>query len=108
MTFFVPTRCGSIAIGLLFRGGRIRMTFRTQLLLLGLLTFSMPAVAQDSGGVPLAPGAKGGPVGLARPLPFTRPPLVTAHDLQNGLTPADHQATDQNTITNLRGDPGFL
>jgi hypothetical protein len=84
------------------------MTFRTQLLLLGLLTFSMPAVAQDSGGVPLAPGAKGGPVGLARPLPFTRPPLVTAHDLQNGLTPADHQATDQNTITNLRGDPGFL
>src|ERR1700727_1117971 len=84
------------------------MTFRKHLLLLALLTFGMPAASQDSGGVPLAPGTKGGPVGLARPLPVTRPPLATAHDVQNGLTPADHQTIDQNTITNLRGDPGFL
>jgi hypothetical protein len=73
-----------------------------------LLTISLPAMAQDTGGVSLAPGLNGGPVGLARPLPFTRPPLVTAHELQGGPTPADHQAINQNTITGLRGDPGFL
>jgi hypothetical protein len=81
--------------------------------LLALLTLAMPgfggpAMAQDTGGVALAPGSKGGPVGLARPLPVTRPPLLTAREAQNGLTPADHQAADQNAITNLRGDPGFL
>jgi hypothetical protein len=66
------------------------------------------AMAQESGGLRLAPGLNGGPVGLARPLPFTRPPLVTAHDVQNGMTAADHQAQDQNAITQLRGDPGYL
>jgi hypothetical protein len=85
-----------------------RMASRLRLLLLALLTFSVPAMAQDSGGVVLAPGLKGGPVGLARPLPFTRPPLVTARDLQGGLTPADHQAMNQDTIAHLRGDPGYL
>jgi hypothetical protein len=84
------------------------MTFRAQLPLLALLTFGTPVMAQDTGGVALAPGSKGGPVGLARPLPVTRPPLVTARDLQGGLTPADHQATNQDTISRLRGDPGFL
>lgn len=84
------------------------MTFSIPLPLLAVLTFGMPAMAQDSGGVALSPGIKGGPVGLARPLPFTRPPFVTAHELQGGLTPADHQATNQNTISRLRGDPGFL
>jgi hypothetical protein len=73
-----------------------------------LLTTSLPATAQDSGGVGLAPGLKGGPVGLARPLPYTRPPLVTAHDLQGGPTAADHQAINQNSITKMRGDSGFL
>jgi hypothetical protein len=66
-----------------------------------------PAVAQDAGGLRIAPGAKGGPVGLARPLPFTQT-FVTAHDLQNGMTSADHQAKNQDMITRLRGDPGFL
>jgi hypothetical protein len=85
------------------------MTPRPQLGLFAmLLTASLPAVAQDTGGVSLAPGLKGGPVGLARPLPYTRPPLVTAHELQGGLTPADHQAINQNSITGMRGDPGFL
>ena len=77
---------------------------------LALMACSVPAMAQDSGGVPLAPGitAKGGPVGLARPLPFVRQPFQTALSVQNGMTAADHQAADQNAITALRGDPGFL
>ena len=84
------------------------MTFLPLLPLLALIAFVMPAFAQDSGGVPLAPGLHGGPVGLARPLPFTRPPLVTAREAQGGLTAADHQAINQNTVTGLRGDPGLL
>jgi hypothetical protein len=84
------------------------MTARALFPLLVLLTSSLPAMAQDSGGVRLAPGSNGGPVGLARPLPGTRPPLLTAQDLQGGLTAANHQVTNQNTITSLRGDPGFL
>lgn len=73
-----------------------------------LLTASLPATAQDSGGVGLAPGPKGGPVGLARPLPYTRAPLVTAREMQGGPTPADHQAINQNRMTGMRGDAGFL
>jgi hypothetical protein len=84
------------------------MTSWRSLPLLALLSFGGAAVAQDTGGVALSPNIKGGPVGLARPLPFVRPPLVTAHEAQGGLTAADHQAINQNTITNLRGDPGFL
>lgn len=75
---------------------------------LGLAAFGGPAMAQEAGGLRLAPGLNGGPVGLARPLPFTRPPLLTAQDLQNGMTAADHQAQNQDMITRLRGDPGFL
>jgi hypothetical protein len=75
---------------------------------LALMALSVPAMAQDSGGVRLAPGVNGGPVGLARLLPFVPQPFVTAHDLQNGMTAADHQAANQNAITKLRGDPGFL
>ena len=84
------------------------MAGRFILPILALLTSAIPAAAQELGGVRLAPGIKGGPVGLARPLPFTRPPLLTAHDLQNGMTSADHQAQDQDMISRLRGDPGFL
>ena len=76
--------------------------------ILAVMALSVPAMAQDSGGVPLAPGVHGGPKGLARLLPFVPQPFVTAHDLQNGMTAADHQAADQNAITQLRGDPGFL
>jgi hypothetical protein len=74
---------------------------------LTLMAFASPAMAQDAGGVPLSAGAKGGPSGLARPLPFART-FVTARDMQNGMTPADHQAQNQDMITRLRGDPGFL
>lgn len=76
--------------------------------LLVLMTAAMPAVAQDAGGVRLSSGLHGGPVGLARPLVSARPPLVTASDLQGGMTAADRQALDQNTITALRGDAGYL
>lgn len=75
---------------------------------LALISLGLPAMAQDAGGVPLAANVGRGPVGLARPMPFTRPPLVTAQDLQNGMTPADRQTQDQNMITALRGDPGYL
>ena len=76
--------------------------------IIAVMALSVPAMAQDSGGVPLAPGVHGGPKGLARLLPFVPQPFVTAHDLQNGMTAADHQAANQNAITQLRGDPGFL
>ena len=76
--------------------------------ILAVMALSVPAMAQDSGGVSLAPGVHGGPKGLARLLPFVPQPFVTAHDLQNGMTAADHQAANQNAITQLRGDPGFL
>ena len=76
--------------------------------ILAVMALSVPAMAQDSGGVPLAPGIHGGPKGLARPLPFVRQPFQTAQSVQNGMTAADHQAADQNAITQLRGDPGFL
>jgi hypothetical protein len=39
---------------------------------------------------------------------FTRTPFMTAHDVQNGMTSADHQAQNQNMISALRGDPGYL
>jgi hypothetical protein len=84
------------------------MIKRALLPILALMALSVPAMAQDSGGVQLAPGIKGGPVGLARPLPFVRAPFLTAQEAQNGMTAADHQAADQNAITALRGDPGFL
>jgi hypothetical protein len=84
------------------------MIKRALVSILALAALSVPAMAQDSGGVRLAPGLNGGPVGLARPLPYTRPPFVTAHELQNGMTAADHQAADQNAIAQVRGDPGFL
>jgi hypothetical protein len=84
------------------------MTFRLVFPVIALLAAAVPALAQESGGVRLAPGINGGPVGLARPLPFTRPPLLTAQQAQNGMTPADHQAQNQATISALRGDPGFL
>jgi hypothetical protein len=74
---------------------------------LTLMAFASPAMAQDAGGVPLSQGAKDGPSGLARPLPFART-FITARDMQNGMTPADHQAQNQDMITRLRGDPGFL
>jgi hypothetical protein len=84
------------------------MMKRTFLAAAVLTVLAVPAMAQESGGLRLAPGLNGGPVGLARPLPFTRPPLLSAHDLQNGMTAADHQAQDQNAITQLRGDAGYL
>jgi hypothetical protein len=75
---------------------------------IAFLSFAGAALAQESGGLGLDPSIKDGPHGLARPLQFTRLPLLTAHDLQNGMTAADHQAQDQNMISRLRGDPGFL
>jgi hypothetical protein len=83
------------------------MINRAYMAVVALMALSVPAMAQDSGGVRLAPGLKGGPVGLAKPLPFTQT-YMTAHDVQNGMTAADHQAQNQNTISSLRGDAGFL
>lgn len=76
--------------------------------ILALTAMSVPAMAQDSGGVPLKSNVPGGVLNIARPLPFVRQPFQTAQSVQNGMTAADHQAADQNAITQLRGDPGFL
>jgi hypothetical protein len=85
----------------------IAMLARFTLAALALTALAVPAIAQQSGGVLIAPGLNGGPVGLARPLPQPMP-LITAQQVQNGMTAADHQAMNQNMITKLRGDPGFL
>ena len=76
------------------------------LLVLGSL--AAPVMAQDAGGLRLGANVGNGPVGLARPLPFTQMPLVTAHDIQAGAMPADRSATHQAMISKLRGDGGFL
>ena len=86
---------------------RPSLTVRLSALLL-LIATALPAMAQDAGGLRLAPGLNGGPVGLARPLPLTRAPLVTARDLQGGMTPADRQALNQSMISRVRGDAGYL
>jgi len=84
------------------------MTRSTLIAVVALLAFGAPAMAQESGGLGLDPGIKDGPHGLARPLPFTPQPFLTARDVQGGMTAADHQAQDQNMISKLRGDPGYL
>jgi hypothetical protein len=83
------------------------MRIRTTLLASALLALALPAAAQESGGLRIAPGAKGGPVGLARPLPEVNT-WITAADLQRGISPTDRQALHQDMITRLRGDPGLL
>jgi hypothetical protein len=83
------------------------MRSRTTLLATTLLALALPAAAQETGGLHIAPAAKGGPVGLARPLPQPQA-STTAADLQGALSPSDRQALNQGMITALRGDPGFL
>ncbi len=83
------------------------MINRAYMAVVALMALSAPAMAQDAGGVRLAPGLNGGPVGLAKPLPYTQT-YITAHDMQNGMTAADHQAKNQSMIGRLRGDSGFL
>jgi hypothetical protein len=83
------------------------MRLGTPLFASALLALAVPAVAQDTGGLAISAAAGSGPSGLARLLPQIHKP-VTAAALQGGLTPAGHQAMDQNMIAQLRGDPGFL
>jgi hypothetical protein len=83
------------------------MRIATTLLASALLALAVPAAAQQAGGLRIAPEAKGGPVGLARPLPEVNT-WITAADLQRGMSPTDRQALHQNMIARLRGDPGFL
>lgn len=77
---------------------------------LTMLVSALPAAAQETGGMAIAPQflGQGAIKGLARPLLSARTPFLTAHDVQNGMTAADHQAQNQNMITRLRGDTGFL
>jgi hypothetical protein len=83
------------------------MRVRSMLLASALLAMALPATAQESGGLRIAPEAKGGPVGLARPLPEARA-LITAADMQGAMSPTDRQAQHQSMISRLRGDPGLL
>ena len=83
------------------------MHIRATLIASALLALALPATAQESGGLRIAPEAKGGPVGLARPLPSPQA-LITAADLQGAMSPTDRQAQHQSMISRLRGDPGLL
>ena len=83
------------------------MRIRATLIASALLALALPATAQESGGLRIAPEAKGGPVGLARPLPSPQA-LITAADLQGAMSPTDRQAQHQSMISRLRGDPGLL
>ena len=86
------------------------MRSRIIITLLALLVSAMPVMAQDTGGLAIAPRfiGQGAIKGLARPLFSARTPFLTARDVQNGMTAADHQAATQTAITKLRGDAGFL
>src|ERR1700722_15830687 len=90
------------------RKKEVKMIKQALLPVLALIAMSVPAMAQDSGGVPLKSNVPSGAINIARPLPFVQQPFFTAQSVQNGMTAADHQAADQNAITKLRGDPGFL
>ena len=83
------------------------MRMATTLLASTLLALAVPAAAQEVGGLRIAPEAKGGPVGLARPLPEVNT-WITAADLQRGMSPTERQALNQGMISRLRGDAGFL
>ena len=83
------------------------MRMATMLLASTLLALAVPAAAQEVGGLRIAPGAKGGPVGIARPLPEVNT-WITAADLQRGMSPTDRQALNQGMISRLRGDAGLL
>jgi hypothetical protein len=72
-----------------------------------LASLAMPAAAQESGGITLAPQNARGPTGLARMLPFV-PFAVSAADVQASLKATDHSARHQEMIAHLRGDAGFL
>jgi hypothetical protein len=70
---------------------------------------ALPAAAQESGGLALAPEAlaAGGPRGLARPLPFTFP-SITAGDVQKSLKATDRKSQHQQLVARTRGDAGYL
>ena len=83
------------------------MRIATTLFAATLLALAVPAAAQEVGGLRVAPGAKGGPVGIARPLPVVNT-WITAADLQRGMSPTERQSLHQGMISRLRGDAGFL
>jgi hypothetical protein len=72
-----------------------------------LAAIAGPAVAQEAGGVTVAPAAVAGLSGLAQLLPFTFP-APTAADLQGRVSAADRQAAHRNMVARVRGDGGFL
>ena len=86
------------------------MQSRTFIAVLTMLVSALPAMAQETGGTAIAPQfiGQGAVKGLARPLLGARTPFLTAHDVQNGMTAADHQAQNQTMISKIRGDAGFL
>jgi hypothetical protein len=86
------------------------MQIRIIITLFALLVSAMPAMAQDAGGLAIAPQfiAQGAIKGLARPLFSANTPFLTARDVQNGMTAADRQAKNQTMISKIRGDAGFL
>jgi hypothetical protein len=72
-----------------------------------LAAFAAPAMAQESGGIALAPHIARGPTGLARPMPFVLPG-ITASDVQASLKATDRSTRHQAMIARLRGNAGYL
>jgi hypothetical protein len=72
-----------------------------------LAGFTVPALAQETGGLALSPRMARGPTGIAQPLPFV-PPGITAADVQASLKATDRSALHQSMIARLRGDAGYL
>lgn len=73
------------------------------------LAVTLPAAAQDVGGLSIAPGAlvAGGPTGLARPLPFVLP-SITARDIQGSMKATNRSDRHQQMVARVRGDAGYL
>lgn len=74
-----------------------------------LLALTLPATAQESGGLGLSPEAlaAGGPRGLARPMRVTFASIGAA-DLQATPSAEERRQRHQGMVGRLRGDGGFL
>lgn len=66
-----------------------------------------PALAQETGGLALAPGMARGPSGLARPMAELRFG-ITAQNIQSSIKAPDFLSRHQALIAQVRGDAGYL
>jgi hypothetical protein len=81
--------------------------FRLLVPTLAALGLAVPALAQDVGGLQLAPQFARGPSGLARPL-LSALPSITAADVQSSISATDRTSRHQQLVARVRGDAGYL